>query len=41
MLEGSKNDYKPYLHIKYDKSGFENSSIKLISGNFPKDSSEV
>lgn len=42
MLKGSKNDYKPYLHIKeYDKSGFENSSIKLISGNFPKDSSEV
>lgn len=42
MLEGSINEYKPYLRVcSMDKDTFENLKFKLIEGEFPKNSNEV
>jgi putative ABC transport system permease protein len=42
ILDGSKNENKPYLFIKsYDKRGFENFNVKLIEGRFPQNSGEI
>lgn len=41
-LEGSKNEYKPYLYIKsYDAQGFKNFNLKLLEGRFPQKSNEL
>ncbi|WP_407269774.1 ABC transporter permease [Radiobacillus sp. PE A8.2] len=42
LLEGSENDYKPYVFVKgYDKQGFENFPITLSEGRFPESPNEV
>ncbi len=42
LLEGSKNENKPYLFIKsYNTQGFENFNLKLIEGRFPQRSNEI
>lgn len=41
-LEGSKNEYKPYVHIlAYDQKALENYGIKLEEGRFPQNSNEI
>ena len=41
-LEGSKNDYKPYVHIlAYDQKALENYGVKLEEGRLPQNSSEI
>jgi putative ABC transport system permease protein len=42
MLEGSKNEDKPYLFIKsYNEQGFENFNLELLEGRFPENSGEI
>src|SRR5690606_30582499 len=42
VLEGSKNDYKPYLFVKeYNTEGFEQFPIVLSSGRLPQSADEV
>lgn len=41
-LEGSKNDYKPYVHIlEYDEKALNNYGIRLLEGRLPQNSSEI
>lgn len=41
-LEGSQNEYKPYLFIKeYNSLGFEKYPVKLIEGRLPKSANEL
>ena len=36
-LEGSENEYKPYLYIlSYNKEALENSKVHLIDGRLPR-----
>lgn len=42
VLEGGKNEYKPYLFVAgFHEDTFDTLPIELISGRFPKNSSEV
>lgn len=42
MLDGSKNEYKPYVHIlEYDKTAFYNYGIRLTEGRMPENSNEI
>ncbi|WP_062350338.1 ABC transporter permease [Bacillus kwashiorkori] len=42
VLEGSKNEYKPYLFFKeYDHAGFSHYPINLIEGRLPLSADEV
>lgn len=42
LLEGSQNEYKPYLFLKsYNEQGFAQFPIKLIEGRLPKTADEV
>ncbi|MDQ0253570.1 putative ABC transport system permease protein [Evansella vedderi] len=41
-LEGSENQYKPYLFIRqYDENGFEHFPITLSEGRFPEKENEI
>ncbi len=41
-LEGSANDYKPYMQIlEYDKTALENYGVNLIEGRLPENSNEL
>lgn len=41
-LEGSKNDYKPYVHVlEYDEKALEKYDVNLIKGRLPKKPSEL
>lgn len=41
-LEGSKNQYKPYLKVlEFEDKAFLNGGINLVKGRFPKSSNEV
>ena len=41
-LEGSENEYKPYLYIlSYNKEALENSKVHLIDGRLPENSHEI
>lgn len=41
-LEGSKNEYKPYMKLySMDKTSFENLEFDLIEGIFPSNSNEI
>lgn len=41
-LKGSKNKYKPYLHlIEFDEKALNNWGVKLISGRMPENSDEL
>ena len=41
-LEGSKNDYKPYINVKaYNKSAMESLGINLIEGRLPENENEI
>lgn len=41
-LEGSKNDYKPYLYIQgFDKKALENLSLDLVEGRMPQNENEL
>ena len=42
ILEGSKNDYKPYLHILgYDSKSLDSLENKLIEGRLPENDKEI
>lgn len=42
FLDGSKNQYKPYLKvISMDKKTFNNLGMNLVSGRMPENSSEI
>ena len=42
LLEGSKNEDKPYLFIKaYDEQSIETFNLDLIEGHFPQKSNEI
>ena len=42
VLEGSKNDYKPYLFIKaYDEQSIKTFNLNLLEGRFPESPDEV
>ncbi|MDD4170150.1 MAG: ABC transporter permease, partial [Desulfotomaculaceae bacterium] len=42
VLEGSKNEDKPYLFIKaYDEQSMETFNLDLVEGHFPKNSNEI
>lgn len=42
LLEGSVNEYKPYLRLSsISKESFESLKLRLIEGEFPKNSNEV
>ena len=42
MLEGSKNEEKPYLYVRaFDKEALNNSGIELIEGRFPENENEI
>jgi putative ABC transport system permease protein len=42
ILEGSQNDYKPYLHVlEIDEKAFDVLPINLISGRLPQNENEV
>ena len=41
-LEGSKNKYKPYLHLmEFDKTALNNYGLKLIEGRMPENNNEI
>lgn len=41
-LEGSANEYKPYLHLmEYDKTALTSYGIKLVEGRLPENSNEL
>lgn len=41
-LEGSKNEYKPYLYLmEFDEKSLNNLSLKLIEGRMPQNESEL
>ena len=41
-IEGSKNEYKPYVYImEMDQSALENTGLKLVEGRFPTNSDEI
>ena len=41
-LEGSTNDYKPYLYLmEFDKNALNNLGLKLIEGRMPENSNEL
>lgn len=42
VLEGSKNENKPYLFVTaYDDQGFTNFNVKLVEGRLPQNASEI
>ena len=42
ILDGSKNENKPYLFLKaYDEQGFKSFNLNLVDGRFPKSSNEI
>lgn len=42
LLEGSKNEYKPYLHIQgFDQKAIENLRLNLVEGRMPKNENEL
>ncbi len=42
LLDGSKNEDKPYLFIKaFNPQGFKNFNLNLIEGRFPKNANEI
>src|SRR5699024_10523137 len=42
ILEGSENDYKPYLFLRaYNSNGFDHFPIKLIRGKMPANENEL
>lgn len=41
-LNGSKNEYKPYVCVKaFDKNALENLAINLLEGRFPENENEI
>lgn len=41
-LEGSKNEWKPYLHVmEFDKNALQNSALTLVEGRMPENSNEI
>lgn len=41
-LDGSKNEYKPYIYIKaFDKEAIENLAVNLIDGRLPENENEI
>ena len=41
-LEGSTNDYKPYLYLmEFDETALNNLGLKLIEGRMPENSNEL
>ena len=41
-LEGSKNEYKPYINVKaYNKEAMKNLGINLIEGRLPENENEI
>lgn len=41
-LEGSQNEYKPYINVKaYNKNAMENLGINLIAGRLPENENEI
>ena len=41
-LEGSANDYKPYVHIlEYDNKALKNLGVNLTEGRLPENSNEI
>lgn len=41
-LEGSKNEYKPYVYITaFQKSSFDNLNFKIKEGRFPENENEI
>lgn len=41
-LEGSTNDYKPYVHIlEYDNNALKNLGVNLTEGRLPENSNEI
>ena len=42
LLDGIKNEYKPYVFVKgYTKESFENIGIILVEGKLPTNSDEI
>ena len=42
LLEGSKNEYKPYLHIQgFDSKALEHLNLDLVEGRMPKNENEL
>lgn len=42
ILEGSKNEYKPYLYIQsFDQKAIENLGLRLTEGRMPKNENEL
>ncbi len=42
LLEGSKNEHKPYLHIlEFDESAMDMMPLRLINGRMPQNENEV
>ncbi|MBO5413004.1 MAG: ABC transporter permease [Clostridia bacterium] len=41
-LQGSKNEYKPYVYVKaFDKDALENLAINLLEGRLPENENEI